>query len=234
MQVRRTNSLAPGCGEVKRALTSPAHTTKGTEERGAGRSGRCRKTPGPMPSKRVWFNHRLCVVRHTLQEDHADWFQNSSPQARKLNLLIYLSSMTFSLIPIWAFTDFPLLMAEHAVERSQIIHPAFRHTAIHSVAYYMLLNGVVYVAQDIAFVILASVSPVTYSIASASLFNRFSIMCITLVWFNQNVHPIQSVGTTLAFLCLWIYNTAKGEIARVETRGLGVWALHSSRPRTHR
>jgi len=140
--------------------------------------------------------------------------------------------MTFSLIPIWAFTDLPLVTAERAVERSQIIHPAFRHTAIHSVAYYILLNGVVHVAQDIAFVILASVSLVTYSIAS--LFNRFPIMCITLVWFDQNVHPIQSVGTALTFLWLWFYNNAKGEIARVETRRLGVWASHSSRPRTHR
>jgi len=76
-------------------------------------------------------------------------------------------------------------MAEHAVERSQIIHPAFRHNAIYPVAYFILLNGVVRFAQDIAFVILASVSPVTYSIAS--LFNRFAIMYITLVWFNKNV-----------------------------------------------
>jgi len=41
---------------------------------------------------RISFNYRLCVVRHTLQEDHADWFHNSSPD-RKLNLLILLSML---------------------------------------------------------------------------------------------------------------------------------------------
>jgi solute carrier family 35 protein E1 len=143
----------------------------------------------------------------------------------KLNLLFYSSSMAFLLmVPIWAFTDLPVFMAEQAAEPSHIIHPAHGHTATHSVAYYMFLNGVVHFAQNIiAFVILASVSPVTYSIAS--LFKRVAVICIALVWFNQHVHIIQGVGIALTFLGLWMYNNAKGDIARGETRRRGVEAL---------
>ena len=82
----------------------------------------------------------------------------------------------------------------------------------------MLLNGVVHVAQDIAFVILASVLPVTYSIAS--LFNRIAIMCITLVWFNQNVHPIQSVGTALTLLWLCFTTMPRGKSPALRHAGL--------------
>lgn len=141
----------------------------------------------------------------------------------KLNLLFYSSSMAFLLmVPIWAFTDLPLLMAARA-EPGRITHPAHGHAATHSVAYYTFLNGIVHFAQNIiAFVILASVSPVTYSIAS--LFKRVAVICIALVWFNQRVHPIQGLGIGLTFLGLWMYNNAKGDIARGETRRRGVEA----------
>jgi len=142
----------------------------------------------------------------------------------KLNLLFYSSSMAFLLmIPIWMYTDLPRFMATHRADLGHIIHPVHRHTATHSVAYYTFLNGVVHFAQNIiAFIILASVSPVTYSIAS--LFKRVAVICIALVWFNQQVHPIQGVGIALTFLGLWMYNNAKGDIARGETRRRGIEA----------
>jgi solute carrier family 35 protein E1 len=141
----------------------------------------------------------------------------------KLNLLFYSSSMAFLLmIPIWAVTDLPLLMATQA-EPGHIAHPAHGHVSTHSVTYYTVLNGTVHFAQNIiAFIILASVSPVTYSIAS--LFKRVAVICIALVWFNQHVHPLQGVGIGLTFLGLWMYNNAKGDIARGETRRRGVEA----------
>jgi len=142
----------------------------------------------------------------------------------KLNLLFYSSSMAFLLmIPIWAFTDLPLLMAAQAAEPGHIIHPAHGHTTTHSVAYYTFMNGVVHFAQNIiAFIILASVSPVTYSIAS--LFKRVAVICIALIWFNQHLHPVQGVGIALTFLGLWMYNNAKGDVARGETRRRGAEA----------
>ena len=126
------------------------------------------------------------------------------------------------MIPIWAVTDLPLLMATQA-EPGHIAHPAHGHVSTHSVTYYTVLNGTVHFAQNIiAFIILASVSPVTYSIAS--LFKRVAVICIALVWFNQHVHPLQGVGIGLTFLGLWMYNNAKGDIARGETRRRGVEA----------
>jgi solute carrier family 35 protein E1 len=156
----------------------------------------------------------------------------------KLNLLFYSSSTAFLLmIPIWVFTDLPLLMAAQAAEPGHIVHPARGHAAVHSVTYYTFLNGIVHFAQNIiAFIILASVSPVTYSIAS--LFKRVAVICIALVWFNQHVHPLQGTGIGLTFLGLWMYNNAKGDIARGETRRRGVeaareGALPSTRSEEH-
>jgi solute carrier family 35 protein E1 len=142
----------------------------------------------------------------------------------KLNLLFYSSSMAFLImIPIWTFTDLPLLLAAQAAEPGHITHSAHGHVATHSVTYYTILNGIVHFAQNIiAFIILASVSPVTYSIAS--LFKRVAVICIALVWFNQHVHLLQGVGIALTFLGLWMYNNAKGDIARGETRRRGVEA----------
>ncbi|KAH9013332.1 TPT-domain-containing protein [Lactarius hengduanensis] len=104
-----------------------------------------------------------------------------------------------------------------------IKHPTHEPASTHSVTYYTFLNGIVHFAQNIiAFIILASVSPVTYSIAS--LFKRVAVICIALVWFNQHVHPLQGAGIALTFLGLWMYNNAKGDIARGETRRRGVEA----------
>ncbi|KAH9026502.1 triose-phosphate transporter family-domain-containing protein [Lactarius pseudohatsudake] len=143
----------------------------------------------------------------------------------KLNLLFYSSSMAFLLmVPIWVFTDLPVLMAMQTAEPGHIKHPTHEPASTHSVTYYTFLNGIVHFAQNIiAFIILASVSPVTYSIAS--LFKRVAVICIALVWFNQHVHPLQGAGIALTFLGLWMYNNAKGDIARGETRRRGVEAV---------
>jgi solute carrier family 35, member E1 len=142
----------------------------------------------------------------------------------KLNLLFYSSSMAFLLmIPIWVSTDLPLLLAPQAAGPGNATHPAREHVVTHSVTYNTLLNGIVHFAQNIiAFIILSSVSPVTYSIAS--LFKRVAVICIALVWFSQHVHPLQGVGIGLTFFGLWMYNNAKGDIARGETRRRGVEA----------
>ncbi|KAI0047843.1 TPT-domain-containing protein, partial [Auriscalpium vulgare] len=142
----------------------------------------------------------------------------------KLNLLFYSSSMAFLLmIPIWVFTDLPLFLAASSAEPGHVAHPSHGHSAHHSVAYYMILNGTVHYAQNIiAFVILASVSPVTYSIAS--LVKRVVVICMAIVWFSQSVHPVQGVGIALTFAGLWMYNNAKGDVERGENKRRGVEA----------
>ncbi|KAI0060730.1 TPT-domain-containing protein [Artomyces pyxidatus] len=142
----------------------------------------------------------------------------------KLNLLFYSSSMAFLLmIPIWVFTDLPLFLAAAEAAPDHVTHPAKGHSAHHSVAYYMFLNGTVHYGQNIiAFIILASVSPVTYSIAS--LVKRVAVICMAIVWFNQSVHPVQAVGIAMTFVGLWMYNNAKGDVERGENRRRGVEA----------
>jgi len=91
------------------------------------------------------------------------------------------------------------------------------HTAPHSVTYYFFLNGAVHFAQNIiAFVILSSTSPVTYSIAS--LVKRVAVICIAIVWFNQTVHPLQAIGIALTFTGLYMYNNAKADVEKGEKK----------------
>ncbi|KAG2338428.1 TPT-domain-containing protein [Suillus weaverae] len=140
--------------------------------------------------------------------------QTSSHKLDKLNLLFYSSAMAFTLmIPIWCFTDLPLFTADSV----HVTHPTRGHEAPHSIPYYFFMNGTVHFAQNIiAFVILSSTSPVTYSIAS--LIKRVAVICIAIVWFNQNVHPMQGLGIGMTFLGLYMYNTAKSDVERGENR----------------
>ncbi|KAI8996394.1 TPT-domain-containing protein [Trametes punicea] len=139
----------------------------------------------------------------------------SSHKLDKLNLLFYSSSMAFLLmIPIWMYYDLPAFLAAHA-DPMHVTHPTHGHATPHSVTYYFVANGTVHFAQNIiAFVILASTSPVTYSIAS--LIKRVAVICMAIVWFAQPVHPIQAAGIALTFVGLYMYNSAKGDVEKGE------------------
>ncbi|QRV73919.1 Triose-phosphate Transporter family [Ceratobasidium sp. AG-Ba] len=138
----------------------------------------------------------------------------------KLNLLFYSSGLAFLLmIPIWLYYDFGHLWRRwHDDSFSESTKPT-----THGVFYYFFLNGTVHWAQNIiAFAILASTSPVTYSIAS--LIKRVAVICIAIVWFSQSVHPIQALGIMLTFAGLWLYNQAKSDVERGENKARRVEA----------
>jgi len=143
---------------------------------------------------------------------------NSHPQAAhkldKLNLLFYSSSMAFLLmIPIWLYYDLPAFLSSSIL----IAHPLHGHSNPHSATYYFFMNGTVHFAQNIiAFIILSTTSPVTYSIAS--LVKRVAVICIAIVWFSQSVHPVQGLGIMLTFLGLWMYNSAKSDVEKGENK----------------
>lgn len=141
----------------------------------------------------------------------------SSSKLDKLNLLFYSASVAFLLmIPIWIWSDLPALIG--STQTTHVVHPS--HTHGHStatVAYYFFMNGTVHFAQNIiAFVILSSTSPVTYSIAS--LIKRVVVICIAVVWFSQTVHIIQAFGIALTFTGLYMYNNAKSDVERGEKK----------------
>jgi len=141
----------------------------------------------------------------------------SSHKLDKLNLLLYSASMAFVLmIPLWLYYDLPLLYSA-ATDPTHITHPKGGHETPHSVTYYIFMNGAVNFAQNIiAFVILSSTSPVTYSIAS--LIKRVAVICIAIVWFNQRVHPVQAFGILMTFTGLYMYNNAKSDVERGEKK----------------
>lgn len=120
------------------------------------------------------------------------------------------------MIPIWAFSDLPTLLSIQA-DPNHVTHPIHGHSAPHSALYYLIANGTVHFAQNIvAFIILASTSPVTYSIAS--LIKRVVVICIAIVWFAQSVHPLQGFGICLTFVGLYMYNGAKEDVEKGETK----------------
>lgn len=137
----------------------------------------------------------------------------------KINLLFYSSGMAFVLmIPIWAWSDMPALIRmwlEPATAAS--IASKSANASSPSVTYYFWLNGTVHFAQNyLAFAILSSTSPVTYSIAS--LVKRIAVICLAIIWFKQTVHPVQAFGIGLTGLGLWMYNNAKRDVEKGEKK----------------
>ncbi|KAK2463601.1 hypothetical protein APHAL10511_004352 [Amanita phalloides] len=134
----------------------------------------------------------------------------------KLNLLLYSSGMAFLLmIPMWLYYDLPIFI-------SGSFHPEYslskiERGATHSVLYYFFMNGTVHFAQNIiAFVILSSTSPVTYSIAS--LIKRVVVICMAIIWFQQPIHPIQGIGIMMTFAGLYMYNQSKSDVEKGEQK----------------
>lgn len=136
----------------------------------------------------------------------------------KLNLLFYSASFAFLLmIPVWIYSDLSALLSPN------IVHPLHSHSSGHSIAYYFFLNGAVHFGQNIiAFAILSTTSPVTYSIAS--LIKRITVILIAIAWFNQAVRPVQALGIALTSVGLWMYNSAKSDVDKGEKKMLRVEA----------
>ncbi|KAL0567038.1 hypothetical protein V5O48_014953 [Marasmius crinis-equi] len=138
----------------------------------------------------------------------------TSHKLDKINLLFYSSSMAFLLMtPLWMYYDLPVFLSSS----THVAHPSHGHSTPHSVTYYFVMNGTVHFAQNIiAFIILSSTSPVTYSIAS--LIKRVAVICIAILWFKQTVHPVQAFGIVLTFAGLYMYNSAKADVERGEKK----------------
>lgn len=141
---------------------------------------------------------------------------SSSHKLDRLNLLFYSSGLAFLLmIPVWLYSDLRALISP------VVTHPS--HPSSHSVAYYFFWNGTVHFGQNIiAFAILSTTSPVTYSIAS--LIKRIAVIIIAIAWFNQAVHSIQACGIALTSIGLWMYNNAKSDVEKGEKKKLRVEA----------
>ncbi|RUO95972.1 triose-phosphate transporter family-domain-containing protein [Jimgerdemannia flammicorona] len=131
----------------------------------------------------------------------------------KMNMLFLSSSMAFVLMfPLWLYSDGMGLLglSPHA--------PSAASAGLTStVVAYFVLNGSTHFTQNIfAFNLLAMTSPVTYSIAS--LVKRIFVIVASIIWFGQQVSGVQWVGIILTFFGLWMYQSAKRDVERGETK----------------
>jgi solute carrier family 35 protein E1 len=138
---------------------------------------------------------------------------STSSKLDKINLLFYSSGTAFVLmIPLWIYSD-----------AWRVINHVLPPNAP-SIMLYLFLNGTVHFAQNLlAFAILSSTSPVTYSIAS--LVKRIAVICLAIVWFKQTVHYVQAAGICLTGVGLLMYNNAKRDVEKGEKRMRQVEAL---------
>lgn len=138
---------------------------------------------------------------------------STSSKLDKINLLFYSSGTAFVLmVPLWLYSD-----------AWRVINHVLPPNAP-SITLYFFLNGTVHFAQNLlAFAILSSTSPVTYSIAS--LVKRIAVICLAIVWFKQTVHYVQAAGICLTGVGLLMYNNAKRDVEKGEKRMRQVEAI---------
>ncbi|KAI8380786.1 triose-phosphate transporter family-domain-containing protein [Blakeslea trispora] len=125
----------------------------------------------------------------------------------KLNVLFYSSLLSFCfMIPLWMFSDGANLMTFHSTEMAPL-----------TLLFYLFINGTMNFAQNwFAFTTLSLTSPVTYSILS--LLKRIFVIVMSIVWFGQHISWTQGFGILLTFVGLYMYQNAKGDIDRGETK----------------
>ncbi|KAI9312517.1 triose-phosphate transporter family-domain-containing protein, partial [Dichotomocladium elegans] len=130
----------------------------------------------------------------------------------KMNMLFYSSLLSFLLMsPLWLYSDGGRLMDPSSDSSRDVeIGPG-------KLVYYFVLNGTTNFGQNwFAFTTLSMTSPVTYSIAS--LVKRIFVIVMSILWFGQQVKFAQSLGIMLTFVGLWMYQSAKRDVDRGETK----------------
>ncbi|EAW14666.1 putative ER to Golgi transport protein (Sly41) [Aspergillus clavatus NRRL 1] len=132
----------------------------------------------------------------------------------KLNLLCYCSGLAFILtLPIWFVSEGYRLISN--VMQYGAISLSGKHGSLDHSALIMefVFNGVSHFAQNIlAFVLLSSISPVSYSVAS--LVKRVFVIVVAIVWFGSSTTSLQAFGIALTFIGLYLYDrTSHDDVA---------------------
>lgn len=134
---------------------------------------------------------------------------NNAPKLDKMTVLCWCNTIAFFLtLPIWFFSD-GVRMIRFGVQSTG--------TATSLLALFTL-NGFSHFSQNLlAFVVLGSISTVSYSIAS--LFKRIVVITVAIVWFGQQVTSAQGWGIVITFFGLYLYDKfgSKPEIPAKES-----------------
>lgn len=121
---------------------------------------------------------------------------NDAPKLDKMAILCWCNALAFTLtLPIWLCSD-GLRMFNSGIN-------------VQGSSAYLLtlftLNGFSHFSQNLlAFVVLGSISTVSYSIAS--LFKRIVVITVAIVWFGQHVSKTQGWGIIITFFGLYLYD----------------------------
>ncbi|GAO46273.1 hypothetical protein G7K_0506-t2 [Saitoella complicata NRRL Y-17804] len=121
----------------------------------------------------------------------------------KLNLMFYSSGMAFLVMfPLWIRYEGYALLTNGRIEGKEV------GVTTGTLQLRFWANGTAHFAQNLlAFTLLGTTSPVTYSIAS--LIKRIFVITISILWFSQPTSTIQGVGIVLTFVGLWMYDRSK-------------------------
>lgn len=136
----------------------------------------------------------------------AEGLGHQSRKLDKLNLLCYSSGMAFILtLPIWFWSEGFHILTDFLYDGSvdlTVSPNSFDHGRL-TLEY--VFNGTFHFGQNIlAFVLLSTVSPVTYSVAS--LIKRVFVITIAIIWFRSKTTNLQAAGIALTFLGLYLYD----------------------------
>ncbi|KAI9252806.1 triose-phosphate transporter family-domain-containing protein [Phascolomyces articulosus] len=140
----------------------------------------------------------------------------------KMNMLFYSSFLSFILMsPLWFYSDGAglLFSNNNSGDYVESLNTTSTTNGVSASQLFMLflLNGSTNFAQNwFAFTTLSMTSPVTYSIAS--LVKRIFVITMSILWFGQQVSFAQSLGIMLTFVGLWMYQSAKRDVDRGETK----------------
>ncbi|BFZ55592.1 hypothetical protein PYCC9005_002633 [Savitreella phatthalungensis] len=146
----------------------------------------------------VFVSQNIFSKRVLFHEKHDEPL---SRRLDKMNLLFYSSiGAAFLMVPIWILQ-----------ESSVVLPTVLGWSSIAELTF----NGTSHAAQNVlAFTLLTMVSPVTYSIAS--LIKRIFVIVVAIIWFGQPINITQAAGIVLTALGLWLYDSTKGDVSRVD------------------
>jgi len=132
-------------------------------------------------------------------------YKSKSEKLDKLNVLFYFSIQAFILLtPWWLKVEGYQLFLHGEANGLRIDDDVSKPLLI----LYVVINSLFSFTQSLfAFTLINTVNPVTYSIAG--LIKRIFVILISLIFFGDHVTFLQSIGITITFIGLFLYNNAK-------------------------
>jgi solute carrier family 35 protein E1 len=124
----------------------------------------------------------------------------------KLNLLCYSSLLALAFtMPIWFYSEGWGILVDFFSDASITLSGKPNSYDHGRLALEYILNGICHFTQSLAaFILLSTVSPVTYSVAS--LVKRVFVVLFSIIWFGNRLTSIQWLGIILTFFGLYLYD----------------------------